>query len=125
VYEELLVRIQNAAKSRSLLAQQTLDLGTTPAAAFYCDTVKACHPIHTIVQSLVVAALEGHRGDVMPAAIAERTGPRCAFSVSELTCTMFAFSMERVACEVTYLRDIPLTGGSGSVERAVGSRGRS
>lgn len=76
-----------------------------PEAQFFCKIVKQCRPIQTIVQSLAVAAIEGHRGFYTPEHLVPRIG-RNKIPLSALTSTFFILDLVRVAGEVIYLNQI-------------------
>ncbi|CAE7262668.1 unnamed protein product, partial [Symbiodinium sp. CCMP2456] len=55
-----------------------------------------------IVQSLVVAAMEGHRGLYTPEHLKARIGAN-KVPLSEQTATLFMFQLEQLASEILYL----------------------
>jgi hypothetical protein len=101
VESELITRLCDLQKSGALLVSKTLTT-QDPHAKFFCDVVKRCFPVWTIVQSLAVAAIEGHRGLYTPPHLQPRIG-RNKIPLSELTATFFFFDLNIVASEVEYL----------------------
>ena len=109
VQEELDRRLADTAASGTMLFSQLLSLPSadgkkedTYGAQLYHDVVMKCDPVRTIVQSLVCAALEGHRGLYTPKHLVRRIRENMV-PITDQTCTLFGFDLEKVAAEVRYL----------------------
>lgn len=118
VQSEMIERLVALKKTGALIVGKTLSVVKNDAATandheddehaqFYCQVVKQCCPVQTIVQSLAVAAIEGHRGLYTPPHLVPRIG-RNKIPLSELTSTFFIFDFNKVADDIKYLHAIEM-----------------
>ncbi|CAK9080656.1 unnamed protein product [Durusdinium trenchii] len=71
VQEELDSRLEQMQRSGTMLLSQPIDLDD-PAGQYFAELVSRCVPSCSIVQSLVLAAMEGHVGCFLPPQLAKR-----------------------------------------------------
>lgn len=68
----------------------------------YRDVVRQCRPVDSIINSLVCAALDGHRGFYTPEHLKARIG-EAVVPLTDLTCTMHTFDLDRLVASMDYL----------------------
>jgi hypothetical protein len=68
----------------------------------YMDIVSRCSPRHTIVHSLVCAALQGHRGYYLPEHLRQRIH-KSIVPLTEETCRSTKYHFDDVMCDNVYL----------------------
>lgn len=102
VQEELDARLEAYRSDGTMLFEHPLGLETDECARFYHAAVMASDPVRTIVQSLVCASLEGHRGLYTPEHLEHRIGENTV-PITDQTSTAYAFDLVAVAQQVEYL----------------------
>lgn len=104
---EMIQRIRDLKKAGALISAEVLTASEEdhPEAAFYCRVVNVCAPVFTIVQSLTVAAIEGHRGLYTPPHLVPRIRQN-KVPLSDNTATFFLFDLWQVASQIGYLADL-------------------
>lgn len=75
---------------------------TDPLISKYRDIVLKCQPINSIVQSLIIASLEGHTGNFVPGHLKNRIR-KSKITLSPRLCTAFIYPLDRIADDVLYL----------------------
>lgn len=73
----------------------------------YERAVLNCQPQHSIVQSLVLAAVNGHRGLFTPPHLVSRIGENIV-PLTERLCTMFIYPLRQIYGDVLYMDQITL-----------------
>lgn len=101
VQEELDRRLVDMQCSGTMICSYPLTMHDAPA-VYFTDVVSQCAPTHSVVQSLVVAAMQGHRGLYTPSHLKRRIGKN-KVPLSEQTATFFLFFLEAVVSEILYL----------------------
>lgn len=101
VQAELDRRLDALYNSGSMIFRQPIGLEHT-AGAYFAELVLRCSPVCSIVQSLVLAAMQGYRGKFTPEHLKSRIGHNVV-PLTEQTCTLFCFHLYSVANEVVYL----------------------
>lgn len=91
-------------KSSALLSSEVWDL-SIPEVKRYHTIVARCHPERTVVQSLICAALDGHRGFYLPHQLVSRLA-ESTIPLSIQTCTMYLFSLQQVYDANIYVRQL-------------------
>ncbi|CAF1136198.1 unnamed protein product [Adineta steineri] len=71
----------------------------------YVDIVSRCCPRHTIVHSLICAALQGHRGYYLPEHLRGRIS-KSIVPLTEATCTSTGYYLEDVMSDNVYLKEL-------------------
>lgn len=104
--EELDSRLETLEKSGVLLSKTLWNLDNK-SVAYYREVVNKCKPTNSIVQSLVIAALEGYRGFYTPTHLKSRID-KSKISLSEQTCTLYMFDLIKIAKDVDYMNLINL-----------------
>eukprot|EP00760_Papus_ankaliazontas_P015504 PhM_4_TR16553/c0_g1_i1/m.101292 len=109
VLSELQARLGDLRRRGVVLHEEKLDLKTSGTgildAAFYHNIVMQSCPINTMVQTLVCAALEGHRDYYTPPHIKPRFRQN-KVPIMDLTCTFFLFDGQTIFDEVLYMPGI-------------------
>jgi len=101
IQAELDKRLADMERSGTMIFSKPLTIQDAPA-AYFADLLSRCCPTRSIVQSLVVAAMEGHRGLYTPEHLKKRIGAN-KVPLSEQTATLFMFQLEKLASEILYL----------------------
>jgi len=101
VQDDINNRLNTLESSHVMMSKEYLML-SNPSVKFYYDVVKKCHPVNTIVHSLVISALEGHRGLYTPAHLKLRI-KKSKVPLLDQTCTLYQFDFNKIANEVKYL----------------------
>lgn len=101
VQAELDCRLDVLYNSGSMIFRQPIELEHA-AGAYFAELVLRCSPACSIVQSLVLAAMQGYRGKFTPEHLKSRIGHNVV-PLTEQTCTLFCFHLSSVAEEVVYL----------------------
>lgn len=101
VQAELDRRLEVLYNSGSMIFRQPIKLEHA-AGAYFAELVLRCSPVSSIVQSLVLAAMQGYRGKFTPEHLKSRIGHNVV-PLTEQTCTLFCFHLSSVAEEVVYL----------------------
>ncbi|CAE7280565.1 unnamed protein product, partial [Symbiodinium pilosum] len=101
IQEELDRRLVDMQCSGTMLCSYPMTLQDAPA-VYFAELVNRCAPAHSIVQSLVVAAMQGHRGLFTPPHLKRRI-TKNKVPLSEQTATFFLFLLEALASEILYL----------------------
>jgi len=107
VFEELIQRLEDL-QQRNILCSKWVLTKEDPTVIFYMETLSQCRPQDTIAQSLIVEAIKGSRGNVIPKHLEARIDKRredggSTIDLSELTCTLHEFDLMAVGREVGYL----------------------
>lgn len=94
-------RLTTLKNNGTLINQQLWSLNQ-PEIRFYRDIVKQSLPQLTIVHSLVVATLEGHRGYYTPPHLISRI-TISKIDLTDQTCSEYLFDLNQIAKDVEYL----------------------
>lgn len=76
-----------------------------PEVMFYMNTFNQCNPEYSIVNSLVTAAINGHRGNYLPEALNQRIRESLV-CINEMTITQYIFHLKPVLEENIYQKEI-------------------
>lgn len=101
IQAELDHRLEDLHRSGSMIFKEPIELEHT-AGAYFAEIVLRCSPVCSIVQSLVLAAMQGYRGKFTPEHLRSRIGYNVV-PLTEQTCTLFLFHLSAVADSVVYL----------------------
>lgn len=101
IYADLVARLAQLARDGTLLGR---DVWTLSRASIrrYRDLLQASRPADSIINSLVVAALDGARGYYTPAHLKARIG-RSDVAITELTRTMHVFDLHSLIGSMAYI----------------------
>lgn len=71
----------------------------------YCNIFEQCQPINSIVQSLIIACIQGHTGYYTPPHLVPRIGLNKIY-LNPRICTAYVYNLHHIAHDVIYLGDI-------------------
>jgi hypothetical protein len=99
--DDWLGRLEEMKETGTLRFEKVLDVAD-PDARFYCEAVRHSRPVQSIVQSLTVAAVEGHRGQYTPAHLYYRI-TRNMVELRDETATFYIMDRSAVVRENLYV----------------------
>jgi hypothetical protein len=85
----------------------------------YTDAVKSCQPTNSIVQSLIIASLEGHTGHYTPNHLKRRI-KKNRINLNSRVCTAYIYPLSKIASDVKYLDKIEESMNTDQVDDLIG-----
>jgi hypothetical protein len=117
LFGDMMNRLNHLEES-CLVSKKILDQ-ISPEVQFYIDAFEKSNPGSSIVNSLVIAAIKGHRGYYLPDHLKHRISENVV-ELSELTCTFYVFTLTDVIKENLYYETIDNNMDSDQVDCLIG-----
>ncbi len=110
-------RLVQLSDQKILIKSEVWDLKQSEV-QYYAQTLTQCQPERSIVQSLILASLQGHEGYYTPTNLVPRIG-QSVVPISVITRTLYTFNLERLISTILYLPLIDYSMNSDQVDELI------